>query len=59
MYRVGIVCDNGNLFINSKGFPTIGSALNFMIEAGRLLDERMAIQDEKGKTILQKGLKID
>lgn len=59
MYKVGIVCDNGNLFINSKGFPTVKSAFDFMLEAQRLLDDRMAITDENGKIILRKGVEIN
>lgn len=58
MYRVGIVCDNGNVFINSKVFPTIQSAFDFMLDAQRLVDADMEIQDENGKTILRKGVKI-
>ena len=59
MYKVAIVCDNGNLFLNSKEFPTIQSAFDFMLKAQRMTDLAMAIEDENGKTILQKGVKID
>ena len=58
MYRVGIVCDNGILFINSNVFPTIQSAFDFMLEAQRLLNANMAIQDKNGKTILKKGVEL-
>lgn len=59
MYKVAIVCDNGNLFMNSKEFPTIQSAFDFMLEAQRLTDLAMAIEDENGKTILRKGVQIN
>lgn len=59
MYKVAIVCDNKKLFMNSEEFPTIQSAFDFMLEAQQLTDLAMAIQDENGKTILQKGIKID
>ena len=58
-YKVAIVCDNGNLFMNSKEFPTIQSAFDFMLEAQQLVDLAMAIEDENGKMILRKGVKSD
>lgn len=58
-YKVAIVCNNGNLFLNSKQFSTIQSAFDFMLEAQRLVDLNMAIQDENGKTILRKGVEQD
>ena len=58
MYRVGIVCNNGNWFLNSKRFPTIRSAFVFMWTSQRYLNEHMAIEDENGKTILRKGIQI-
>ena len=59
MYKVAIVCDNTKLFMNSEEFPTIQSAFDFMLEAQSIMPLAMAIQDENGKTILQKGIKID
>lgn len=56
-FKVGILCDNGNTFINTKEFQTIGSAVNFMIEAQRLLSLTMVLQDEYGRIILTKGIK--
>ena len=58
MYKVGIICDNGSVFLNSTQFPTIQSAFDFMLEAQRLLDFNMTIEDENGKIILRKGVEI-